>query len=213
MKVRNTVISVVLCLGVIALSIWLYNCIMRPVKFENEYNKRSDEVVAKLKDIRVIQETYRMAKGEFCNNFDTMMVFLKEGKVPMVQKFGTVPDDMTEAEALKQGILRRDTTYVEPLEKLYGENKMITPKEKIETLRYIPYSENGKAEFTMQAKKINKSGVEVSVFLVEAPIETYTFGMDRQDVINRKAEIEAKNKYAGWKVGDLEQPITDGNWE
>ena len=81
MKVRNTVISVVLCLGVIALSIWLYNCIMRPVKFENEYNKRSDEVVAKLKDIRVIQETYRMAKGEFCNNFDTMMAFLKEGKV------------------------------------------------------------------------------------------------------------------------------------
>ena len=37
--------------------------------------------------------------------------------------------------------------------------------------------------------------------------------MDRQDVINRKAELEDKNKYPGWKVGDMEQPITDGNWE
>lgn len=213
MKVRNTIISVVLCIGVVALAIVLYNCIMHPVRFDNEYNRRSDEVVAKLKDIRVIQETYKLSKGEFCNDFDTMMAFLKEGKVPMVQKFGTVPDDMTEAEALKQGFLRRDTTYVEPLEKLYGENKLITPREKIEDLRYIPYSKDGKEVFTLQAKKINKSGVEVSVFLVEAPIDTYTYGMDRQDVVNRKAEIENKNKYPGWKVGDLEQPVTDGNWE
>ena len=97
--------------------------------------------------------------------------------------------------------------------KLYSEKKLITPKEKLAELRYIPYSENGKVEFNLEAKKITKSGIEVSVFLVNAPIETYTFGMDKQDVINRKAELEDKNKYAGWKVGDLDQPITDGNWE
>lgn len=212
MKVRN-IISVVLAIAAVALAVVLYNCIMHPVKFDNEYNKRSDEVITKLKDIRVIQETYKLAKGEFCGNFDTMMLFLNEGQVPMVKKVGTLPDDMTEAEALKQGILKRDTTYVNPLEKLYEEKKLQTPREKIADLRYIPNSENGKAEFTIEAKKINKSGVDVSVFLVTAPIETYTFGMDRQDVINLKAELEDKNKYAGWKVGDLEQPITDGNWE
>lgn len=212
MKVRN-IISVVLAIAAVALAVVLYNCIMHPVKFDNEYNKRSDEVITKLKDIRVIQETYKLAKGEFCGNFDTMMVFLNEGQVPMVKKVGTLPDDMTEAEALKQGILKRDTTYVNPLEKLYEEKKLQTPRERIADLRYIPNSENGKAEFTIEAKKINKSGVDVSVFLVTAPIETYTFGMDRQDVINLKAELEDKNKYAGWKVGDLEQPITDGNWE
>ena len=212
MKVRN-IISVVLAIAAVALAVVLYNCIMHPVKFDNEYNKRSEEVIAKLKDIRVIQETYKLAKGEFCGNFDTMMVFLNEGQVPMVKKVGTLPDDMTEAEALKQGILKRDTTYVNPLEKLYEEKKLQTPREKIADLRYIPHSENGKTEFSIESKKINKSGVDVSVFLVTAPIETYTFGMDRQDVINLKAELEDKNKYAGWKVGDLEQPITDGNWE
>ena len=212
MKVRN-IISVVLAIAAVALAVVLYNCIMHPVKFDNEYNKRSEEVIAKLKDIRVIQETYKLAKGEFCGNFDTMMVFLNEGQVPMVKKVGTLPDDMTEAEALKKGILKRDTTYVNPLEKLYEEKKLQTPREKIADLRYIPHSENGKTEISIEAKKINKSGVDVSVFLVTAPIETYTFGMDRQDVINLKAELEDKNKYAGWKVGDLEQPITDGNWE
>ncbi len=195
------------------LAVVLYNCIMRPVKFDNEYNRRSDEVIVKLKDIRTIQETYKLAKGEFCGDFDSLMLFMEEGKVPMVRKTGTLPDDMTEAEALKQGILKRDTTYVNPTEKLYEENKLLTPKGQLSDLRYIPYSEGGKQQFSIEAKKISKSGIEVSVFLVTAPIESYTFGMDRQDVINRKAELEDKNKYTGWKVGDLEQPITDGNWE
>ena len=66
MKVRNTIISVVLGAGVIVLAIVLYNCIMHPVKFDSEYDKRSSEVIVKLKDIRVIEETYKSAKGEFC---------------------------------------------------------------------------------------------------------------------------------------------------
>ena len=213
MKVRNTIISVVLGAGAVVLAIVLYNSIMHPVKFDSEYDKRSSEVIVKLKDIRVIEETYKSAKGEFCGNFDSLMAFMENGEVPLVQKFGTVPDDMTEAEALKQGILKRDTSYVNPTVKLYSEKKLITPKEKLTELRYIPYSENGKVEFNLEAKKITKSGIEVSVFLVNAPIETYTFGMDKQDVINRKAELEDTNIYAGWKVGDLDKPITDGNWE
>ncbi len=213
MKVRNTIISVVLAVVVVVLAVVLYNSIMHPVRFDNEYNSRSNEVIAKLKDIRAIEETYKAAKGEFCGNFDTLMYFLENGQVPMVKKTGTLPDDMTEAEALKQGILKRDTTFVNPIDKLYEEKKLITPKEKLKDLRYIPYSENGKVEFSIKAAKIDKGGVEVSVFLVNAPIETYTFGMDVQDVVNLKAELEAKNKYPGWKVGDMEQPITDGNWE
>lgn len=213
MKTRNTIISVVLGVGVVVLAVVLYNSIMHPVRFDNEYNKRSEEVIAKLKDIRVIEETYKTANGEFCGNFDSLMAFMENGRVPLIKKTGTLPDDMTEAEALKKGILRRDTSYVNPTEKLYSENKLLTPKEKLSELRYVPYSENEKVEFEIEAKKITKSGIEVSVFLVNTPIEVYTFGMDKQDVINRKAELEDKNKYTGWKVGDLEQPVTDGNWE
>ena len=61
MKVRN-IISVVLAIAAVALAVVLYNCIMHPVKFDNEYNKRSEEVIAKLKDIRVIQETWALLR-------------------------------------------------------------------------------------------------------------------------------------------------------
>mgnify|MGYP003509922514 FL=1 len=48
MKVRNTIISVVLIAVAVVLIVVLYNSIMRPVKFENEYNKRSEQVITKL---------------------------------------------------------------------------------------------------------------------------------------------------------------------
>lgn len=56
MKVRNRIISAVLIVVAIVLAFVLYNSIMRPVKFENEYNKRSEQVIVKMKDLRAIQE-------------------------------------------------------------------------------------------------------------------------------------------------------------
>lgn len=42
---------------------------------------------------------------------------------------------------------------------------------------------------------------------------TYTKGLKKQDVINKKAETEERFGYSGWKVGDITQPVIEGNWE
>lgn len=206
------VITIVLAVGVVFLAIYLYRCILKPVKFEEEYNARSEQVINKLKDIRALQEQFKNTNSRYCSSTDSLIDFAINGKALLVKKTGTVPDNMTEAEALSKSILKRDTTIVNPLDKLYSEGKLITPKDKIKNLKYIPFS-NGE-EFVVGANTVNKSGIPVAVFEAKAPIESYTKGMDEQTVINRKAELEAKeNGYAGYKVGSLEQTITDGNWE
>ena len=211
-KTTRTILLAVGAVAVVAMAFWLYNCIQRPVKFEAEYNLRSTEVINKLKDIRTLQEQYKNTNNAYCNDLDSLIDFAYNGEALLVQKFGTVPDNMTEAEALKQGILRRDTTKVNPLEKLSAEGKLITSKDKIKDLKFIPYSD-GKT-FEMQAGTLDKGGIEVAVFEAKAPIETYTTGMDEQTVINRKAELEQKvGGFAGWRVGAMDQAITDGNWE
>lgn len=210
MKPR-TIISIVLIAGILALVVVLYNSIMRPVKFDAEYNKRSAEVIVKLKDIRAIQEAYKGTYGRFCGDLDSLLLFLETGKVNMVKKYGVVPDSLTEAQALKAGIIKRDTVEVNPLEKLLEEKKLLSPVSELKNLKYIPYSDN--KVFDMKADIIERSGVMVPTFEATADIFTYTKGMDEQDVINLKAEIEGKNRYPGWKVGDVTQPITDGNWE
>lgn|SRR5574344_315933 len=213
MKTRN-ILTIVLAVVVVVLAYVLYASIMRPVKYDNEYNRRSSEVIAKLKDIRTLQEQFKNTNGRYCSSIDSLLAFAENGKAILVKKYGVVPDSLTEAQAIKSGIVKRDTVIVNPLEKLYEEGKMLTPKSKINNLKYIPYSKDNKEVFTMQAGKINKSGVEVSVFEATAPIETYTYGMDKQTTTNKKADLNAKdNGYAGWKVGDMNQAVTNGNWE
>jgi hypothetical protein len=208
---RRTIFSIVLIVGIVALAIVLYTSIMRPVKFDAEYNSRSTEVINKLKDIRTIQEAFKSTNGRFCGDIDSLLVFLETGKVNMVKKFGVVPDSLTEAQAIKAGIVKRDTITVNPLVKLTEEKLLITDKKDIKNLKFIPYSD-GKI-FELKADVIDRGGIMVPTFEATAEIMTYTKGMDEQDVINRKAEIIAKDRYPGWKVGDVTQPITDGNWE
>lgn len=210
MKRRN-IFSIVLIVGIVALAIVLYTSIMRPVKFDAEYNSRSTEVINKLKDIRTIQEAFKSTNGRFCGDIDSLLLFLETGKVNMVKKFGVVPDSLTEAQAIKAGIVKRDTVTVNPLVKLTEEKLLITAKKDIKNLKLIPYSD-GKI-FELKADIINRGGIMVPTFEATAEIMTYTKGMDEQDVINRKSEIIAKDRYPGWRVGDVTQPITDGNWE
>lgn len=207
--------AILLTVGVViiaVLAILLVRSIVEPVKFDEEYNKRSTEVINKLKDIRVLQEQYKNTNNAYCNNIDSLIDFAFNGKALLVQKYGTVPDNMTESEAIQKGLLRRDTVKVNPLEKLTAEGKLITPKDKIKDLKYIPYSDG--QVFQMEAGTLNKGGIQVAVFEVKAPIETYTKGMDEQTVFNKKVEQEESSiGFAGWKVGSMQEPITDGNFE
>ena len=96
---------------------------MKPVRFDNEYILRRDAVVVKLKEIRNLQEVYKMTYGHYANDIDSLVLGLQEGSLPVVKKYGNVPDEMTEAEALQKGIIRRDTVYMNPLEKMREEGK------------------------------------------------------------------------------------------
>ncbi len=54
----------------------------------------------------------------------------------------------------------------------------------------------------------------VPVFECKVSLETLLADMDKQQRINKIAEIEkVVGRYAGWKVGDMTQAITDGNFE
>ena len=210
MKTRD-IISIVLIVGILVLGFVLYTSIMRPLKFEDEYNKRSTEVINKLKDIRAIQEAFKGTNGRYCSDIDSLLTFLETGKVIMVKKYGIIPDSLTEAQAIKAGIVTRDTVSVNPLEKLIEEKLIRTPKKDIKNLKYIPYSDN--EVFGMKADIIDRGGIMVATFEATAEIMTFTKGMKEQDVINRRAGEISRDRFPGWKVGDVTQPITDGNWE
>ncbi len=210
MKTRR-IIQVVLALVIVGLAVLLYNSILKPVRFENEFNQRRDAVIVKLKEIRNLEEAYKMTYGRYSGDIDSLVLGLKEGKMAVVKKYGNVPDEMTEAEALKKGIVRRDTVYMNPLEKMREEGKIVFTDEQLAKLKYVPYTDGG--TFEIRARFVDKSGFQVPVFEVKVPLSVLLAGMDEQSVMNRIAELEQVGKYPGWKVGDYDSPITDGNFE
>lgn len=197
---KSPLVKVILAIVIIVLGYFVFNSINTPLKFEQELSTRSDVVIAKLKDIRTAQTLFKALHKRYTTSFDTLIKFVKEGQIPEV-KMVPDPKDTTNTRTISDTI-----GYVSIFDSIFSKKNY-----KLEELSLIPFSNNEK--FTIQAGKINKGGVDVSVFEVTAPLETYSNGMNKQLVINRVQEMKDKNKFPGLKVGSMFEASTDGNWE
>lgn len=90
----------------------------------------------------------------------------------------------------------------------------------IEDLGVVPFSEP-RTQFELTAGCIDRGGVLIPVFEAKTPYEVYlstpptSFSSKEWNkrVKNAKLEKEENNRYAGLKVGSMEEATTDGNWE
>ncbi|MBR4773215.1 MAG: hypothetical protein IK010_02150 [Bacteroidales bacterium] len=229
----RTIIQIVLGLVIVALAVVLYNSIQKPMRFDNEYTKRRDACAEKLKAIRTLEDAYKVTYGTYCGSFDTLVNrLMNEDSMKVVSKvinYDKIPADVdineiSELEAVKQGYISREEIFVNPVDELRkngklpiidanGHKRQLTDEE-IRNLRYVPYPRGEKNEFELEAGMLEKSGFFVPVFECRVPLTQLLSDMDHQLVVNKIAEInEVKGRYAGWKVGDMTQAVTDGNFE
>ena len=197
---KSSILKVVLAIVIIVLGYLIYNSINTPLKFEQELKSRGDVVIAKLKDIRTAQTLFKALHMRYTQSFDTLIRFVREGQIPEV-KMVPDPKDTTNTRTITDTI-----GYVSIFDSIFAKKDY-----KLEELSLIPFAEGD--TFSLMAGTINKGGVDVSVFEVTAPMETYTAGMNNQLVINRVQELKDKNKFPGLKVGSMFEASTDGNWE
>ena len=133
-------------------------------------------------------------------------------------------NETPEKEAIEKGYVTRQEVFVNPIAKLREDKKLPTidatghtvqmTDEQIRNVRYVPYPKGEKNEFELQAGMLEKSGFFVPVFECKVDLKTLLSDMDNQSVVNKIAEIEkVSGRYAGWKVGDMTQAVTDGNFE
>ncbi|MEN8121381.1 MAG: hypothetical protein ABFS35_13600 [Bacteroidota bacterium] len=208
----KTVINIVLFVVIIVLAYFLWESIAEPIRFEKAKKKRYDVTIQKLMDIRTAELAYQAVHGKFTGNFDTLIDFVKNDSIPMVKAIGSVPDSLTEREALKLGIISRDTSYISTLDSLYEDGYAI------DSLQFVPFT-NGK-EFILGAKildvgsKVGENTLKVPVFEAKVLNSVLLKGLNKQLRINLDDEAIKMDKYIGLKVGSLEQNINNaGNWE
>ena len=229
----KTILQIVLGIVIVALAVVLYNSIMKPVRFENEYGKRREACAEKLKAIRTLEEAYKQTYGTYTGSFDTLIGrLMTEDSMKTVLKitnYDKIPADVdineiSEKEAIEKGYKSQVEAYINPIVKLRENGKLPTidangrtvqmNDEQIRNLRYVPYPKGETNEFELKAGTIDKSGFMVPVFECKVPLSLLLKDMDKQQVINKIADIEKVNgRYAGWKVGDMTQSVTDGIFE
>ena len=227
----KTVINIVLALCAIGLIYVCYGSIMGPINFENTKKAREKEVIARLINIRKAQVEFRTVnEGKYTASFDTLIDFVKNGKLPLVRKEGSLTDaqleaGMTEKKAMKlidkakktgnwkevekEGLMnfKRDTMWVAVLDTIFPKGF------NADSLRYVPFG-NG-TEFEMVTRSdTTKSGAPLNLFQAQTPYETYIGDLDHQQLVNLKDVQTKLGKYCGLRVGDIETPNNNaGNWE
>ena len=213
---NKKIINGILAICALGLCYACYVSIYSDIAFEEEKAAREKLVIARLMQIRDAEEQYKLTFGEYCGTIDSIIDFVKNGKtVDKIIKEGVLTDDqleagMTEQQAVKQGLIKRDTVWVSTAEKLGISNP--------DSLKYVPlgrpadgteyeytssYDSNEKckvkqgmielrkkAEFNMKSNEFD--------MLVEfrANMDDYLDGMDAKKIKNLKAELKklSRNK-------------------
>lgn len=196
----KTIIQVLLILVIVVLVYFIYESVMEPVRFNHEVAKREAEIVRRLKDIRQVQIAHRSRYGAFTGDLDSLVRFVKLDSLAMIKATGTVPDSLTEAEAVAAGLVQRDTIWVRASDSLLTRTRY-----PLDSIGYVPHT-NG-VRFVMGASKIERGLTQLPVFEAYALPQDYLKDLDRWRVYYTR-DVEA-----GLKVGSMVEASTDGNWE
>ena len=211
MKKGLSILINILLFAVIVFLAWqVVKSIQAPIKFNNEQKARETKVVERLIDIRNAEVLYKNANNKYTADFDSLIQFCQTAEIPIVK---IVPDPT-------------DTTFTRTINDTLGFVKVMdsikSTRENfnINDLKYVPFAEN-QQQFELEAGMIKRNGIDIPVFEARTPYEIYlaTPGANfnekewnqRRD--NAKAEKESINRYAGLRVGSMEEATTDGNWE
>ena len=239
-KTGSIILKSVLGLLIVFLAIMIFLCVNRPQQRESDFFTRRDACGERLKVIRTLEEAHKQAYGTYCGNFDTLLLNLhkQEQRVMKKEKAENAPDsvyDMPELEAIRKGWIVQKEAFVVPLDKLREDGKLTLTDEQLADVIYVPYTHK-QTKFTLKAASVaaSVSGAGDKLPTFEAYVtldelyadyineeskggfhkfvEIFT-GSDAQWLINKKADLKDKDKFLGWKVGDITAPVTEGNFE
>ena len=223
-KIIVEILLFVVCLGLVYL---IYNSIMQPVRFNKQKAYRESVAVQRLKDIRTLEVAFKSVNGRYTGDIDTLIDFYRNGKMEVIMQVGSADDSIAVAyteELKKKGAKVEDLLkmYQEGAKNLYFSTKTLVPVKDtlftgrgnlvLDSLAYIPFSGGQPIEMKAVIKIV--SGVNVPLFEADAPYDKLLRGLDRQLIINAKADCRDKNRFEGLQVGSVDTPNNNaGNWE
>lgn len=204
-------LKILVAAAVLLLVYMCYRSIMTPKEFDAEKDVRESAIKARLIDIRKAQIEYKNVYKTHAGSFADLIKFLKDDKLPFLIKEGVLTDEqlekgMTEKEAVKKGLIKRDTVWVIAKDTLFGANY------NVDDLKMVPGTN---IQFDMDTATLTSgSGYTIKVFEAGVKYDDYLGDLNQQLVVNLKDKANKLGKYPGLRVGSLTEINNNaGNWE
>jgi hypothetical protein len=186
---------------------------MSSIEFDEERKSRESAIQARLIDIRKAQIEFKNVYGVHAANFGELGKFLKETRLPFIIKEGELTDEqlekgMKEKEAIKLGLIKRDTFWV------LAKDTLFSPNFSVDSLSIIPVA-GVNAHFSLDTATLpSASGYTVKVFESGVKYDTYMGDLDHQQLVNLKDKAKKLGRYDGLRVGSVTEINNNaGNWE
>jgi hypothetical protein len=197
---KRKLIQAILAVVAIGLSYYLYDLIMDPIRFNNEYKKRRAAVIERLVELRTAQVAYKTENGKYAKNFEELFAFIETGKFTIIQRRDSTFQAMNQEYQIME---LRDTVLVDTLGYAAIKDSLF-PERDLDELRYIPYAKRDK-EFVMDAGEVEKTGgLKIHVVEILAPKELWCRGLDKMLVKTNAKDL---------KVGSMTEASINGNWQ
>lgn len=200
---KKILIIVVLPAVIVVLGYLIYKSVQQPVVFEKNRKVRETVCIDRLKDIRTLQVAYKSRHNKFTGNMDSLIDFYNTGTITIIRQVGSLDDSAAVAEK---------RVYRDSIQIAVKDTLLKRPGFVVDSIAYIPFS--GGKKMILNALIAKVSGVDVPLFEAAAPYDDLLVGLDRQLVVNLKADRELVGRYPGLKVGSIDAPNNNaGNWE
>src|SRR6056300_926874 len=203
-------LQVVLWIASIFFAYKIYDSISGPIKFNQIKNERYAKVIDRMKDIRTAQIAHKDVKGEYADNFDSLVKFIDEGIFTLIEKRDSsyLEYDRTYRIDMLREVIVTDTLGFVPVKDSLFKNTT-----RYKNMAYIPIKGIEDSTFKIKAQVINKNGYKVPVFEVKVSKNVILFDQD-PDLVKQENETVSVAGVNGSEIviGSLSNVSTNGNW-
>ncbi|MBL4662975.1 MAG: hypothetical protein JKY22_05360 [Flavobacteriaceae bacterium] len=204
------IIKIVPWVIIIFLGWKLYNSVLGPVQFNKTKVERYEKVIAKLKDVKKAQLAYQEITGSYSGNWDSLVRFIDTAEFAITSRRDSSYADVEKNKAygIDSGyfidVIVTDTLSFESVK------DSLFKKDEYKTMMGVP---NTDAKFELKAGKVNKNGVQYSVFEAKVDKKVVLEGLNK-DLIMQEIQINSVDGVNGpyIKLGSMDEINTSGNW-
>jgi hypothetical protein len=209
---KTTIFTWALVPVIVALCYFLYAGIKKNIDTAENIKKSEAKVIERLKEIREVQKWFLLSNGRYCGSWDSLVSFIKEGTIYIVEKKETIIQRPANQAHLGDSVrVSFDTLGRENVQKyLFPSDKY--PSFKADDITKVPTCDIPDFEkpasctncqFSVYAGKIKKGNIMVDVLEIFDPCPV--------DISRKESNTNRKRKFL--RFGSRDEVTTTGNWE